>query len=101
MWDAAKDRVKAEEMVEKPVGEWWGDEDVEEENASLDDEGFPDKGTDGVGVLTRETKEGVGDKQERAEVKPAGDNGVGQDTGMTRNGEEEGDAWTDEAVADL
>lgn len=96
MCEAARDLVNAEE---EQVGEWRGG--VGKEGVPLDDEEFPHRGTDGVGLLTEETVEAVGDKQDSAEVKTAGDAGVGEDTGMCLKGEEQGGAWTEEALADL
>lgn len=84
MWEAARDLVKAEE---EDVGEWRVD-------GGVGDGGGP---LDGVGVLPEETEEGVGDKQDRAEVKPAGDGGVGEEAGIILKGEEQGVAATEEA----
>lgn len=84
MWEAASDLVKAEE---EDVGEWRVD-------GGAGDGGGP---LDGVWVLPEETEEGVGDKQDRAEVKPAGDGGVGEEAGIILKGDEQEVAATEEA----
>lgn len=116
--EAAKDLLNAEEVGEEHGGERREEDSVgEEEGPALMDEDLPEEeeeeeesnageavGEEAAGALMEEPlpEEGGGEKQGRAlgtvfgEMKPSADEGVGEDAGTTLNGEEQGDARTEE-----
>lgn len=73
------------------MGDENGEGRTKEEAPVLDDEDLSDERQEGDGLFLVDTEDGGGDKQDRAVMaeleEASGDKGVGEDDGMTLNGE--------------